>query len=893
MGLFSSKKKIIVSSVVYNLAGDINDRIRYLPTTISTSILSNTRSDLGETIYRSLLNGPGIKMRSFARWARVYGYSADIGLQSGTLIFNNSLDVNQLADLIPHDPGETVNISLAEIGPADYGYWSDQWMLANHPDQADDLYEIDFNEETNTVYLTFPDTTVYSFVPLGFDINSLYMYVSYSKSKSNIPGAIETGAEIIVGSPAEYPDTTDWVDEGLVSTPGSMDLVDSVRTVISYSDGRPDEVSEVNTPSTGSFYSNDQTYSYKTYHGFLLSLLTDLTSTVEYQHNLSTGILVEDIDVTSSDEVIAGGVIKTTTITTIDQSVGTQYSYRIDTQEIVEKSFGPAEILIYEQNSGNPDYDAMFNTGSTAGVFFPFIPVRIRNKFISDTYLPDIYAKNKKAYKKAVGKKYDALVDSIKENDSIGDVDMAYINYAVSLNTKEKASRKYIYKFFQAVIQQGGGGTSDYDNWDIQWGIANVSVQNWNSWFQAQSNPSDPLFGAEEPIKLPYPDVPIKRLRVNSPSMGFDMIISWSSMEESVFSGVGQPGAKQGDLWWTQGVTQVYTEDYIQTGNERGMYQRVIEIEYCTLHWQDTNSTYRTVSMWGLNHNNVVYKGKGVSTSAKKALNDDEESGFLIPLQENLLKSMSLADSTQMSTACTYVVFNCYDVVKEKWYQSSWFKVVLIIVVIVITVLTSGAGAGGGAGLLGTAASVGAALGFAGTVAIIVGTIANAIAAMLLSQILTAGANALFGEKVGAIVGAIASVVAVAYGTGYASTGDMSASFSSLATADNFMKLTVAAGKGYAGYMQGETNEIMAEMNKFLETYQAQSKALAKAYQDNLGSTGIFFDPTVLTESASFIAEPADTFLSRTLMTGTDIAELTSGMLTNFATMATTTDLLI
>jgi len=240
-----------------------------------------------------------------------------------------------------------------------------------------------------------------------------------------------------------------------------------------------------------------------------------------------------------------------------------------------------------------------------------------------------------------------------------------------------------------------------------------------------------------------------------------------------------------------------------------------------------------------------------------------------------------------MSTACMFIVFNCYQVVKQKWYQTGLFKVVVIIVIIVIAVFTGGAAAG----LLGTAASVGAAVGLTGIAAIIVGTIANALAAMLLIKLIGVVAVKAFGEKVGTIIGAIAGIIAVAVGSSVINGGTVAQGFSSLTTAENLTKLTVAAGNGYAGYMQAAVQETVGETNALLERYNDQSKAIAQQYNDVIGTDRGIIDPVTLTDATQHIYESMDSFISRTLMTGADIAEMSYSLLENFVDITTSTSL--
>ena len=146
MGWFSAKKKVYVSSVVYNLAGGPEDRVKYLPTTIATHVVSNSNFSLSDTLQKALIDGPGMRMRRFARWARTSGYTEKIGQSTGQLSVGNSINLEEIIGQIPVDPGYEVSVQDAKIGDADYGAWADQWMLLNHPERVDDEYEIDFDE---------------------------------------------------------------------------------------------------------------------------------------------------------------------------------------------------------------------------------------------------------------------------------------------------------------------------------------------------------------------------------------------------------------------------------------------------------------------------------------------------------------------------------------------------------------------------------------------------------------------------------------------------------------------------------------------------------------------------------------------------------------------------
>lgn len=889
MGLFSSKKKITVGSTMYNLAGAIEDRVQYLPTTINTKIIAGTASSVGEVIQSSLIKGPGMRMRSYARWARNSGYITAIGMQQGRLSFGNNVDSEDIAATIPHAPDEDVVVQTAEIGPADYGFWADQWMLDNHPTQISDDYEVDMDEQTNTIKILFGGVVTYTFNPVGFDPDSSYLYFSYMTVKRNNSGPLIPGTETPVDSEADLPDTSDYTLISSTSTPLSEDLVDEELTEITYSDSTPPESSTVTTPHTDSYTDVENVYEKVTFSGSNASG-SALLSLRSLQTNFKRGYVKTVVTVEETSEDIGGGVIKTTKVTTTTQSIDFNWSYRQDTQEIVLSEWSTMKVVIYKEGTGNLTYDAMFLADANMGTFLPFVPLRKWNTFIGPDYEPDTYAWTTKAVKRSMDKKIGFVIDQLKDNDSIGDIDFAYLSYGVSLNTKEKASMKYIYKLFQMLNDMGAGGDAQHAEWLTRWNLANTLQLAWAAWKTAQGNPADPLYGTPEPPQAAYPAQPTKQLQVFSNSTNYNMIINWMGIvEETNLPGLGQVGAKVGDLWFTKDGEDLFPEILISRGK---VDDRVLRVDAVSLYWQDSADSHRRIAISGLKHINTIYKGKSVQIGAHAALDDPEESGFIVPLHEGVLRAMSLKDSTQMSTACSYMILNYYQVVKQKWYQSSWFKIVLIVVVIVITIVSVGTGAAS-AGVLGTAASVGAAIGLAGTAAIIAGAAINAIAGMLIAQLIMRASVALFGPEVGAIVGAVASVATLSMGTSLATGGTAMGGLQSMGSAVNLLKVTMAAGDGLAKAQANKLEEVNRGMLELQENYKEEMMAFYNAWTENLGFNKSTIDISELTESArvDHVYEQLENFLTRTLLTGSEIAGATNGLIGAFSEVSINTQL--
>lgn len=828
MGIFGSRKKIYVSSVVYNMAGDELDRPNFLKTGILNGVINNTPS-ISNSIVDSYLHGPGMKFRNFARWARTSGYTNALGLVTGHIRTGNSLDNAILAGEIPVTPGCSLEIQSSNIDSADYTYWADQFVSEFFPSRLSTDYVTDFDDVTGEIVITWEDTSETRFTPVGYDPSGSYIYATYIEISPDETMPVETGDTEELDPGDDFPDTTGW-------------------TLTSHTDDGLGEIHDVYERTTymGQAPDRDATYNLRE-------------------------IMYQD-------------------------TVGSDRSYRIDTEVTYLGSRSQIKVFIYQAGTGNPTLDAMFKEGNQMDYFFPFIPFRVDNKFVSETNLSSIYPLAKKGYKRATTGSFDKLIDELNDNEDLKDIDYTYVVFGVALNVLENASRKYIFRFFEEILNDTPGSEGgDFSAWESSWNAAKDSWDVWIEWSLAQSDDTNPLFGTPEPTKLPYPTMAASSIRVatNNPTvMNYDMTISWNSMSEIQGYGLLKPEAKVDEVWLSIGASQDYEEViWGEVGGVFGPIQgNTTSTDELQINWQVTENTWRTIRVRGLKHKNMIYKGKAVEITALEAMQDSDESGFIIPLHEGIYRSMGIKDYTQMSTACSFMVFNCYQVVKKKWYQTGIFMIIVIIIIVVISIYFPPAGASAG-GILGTNAAVGAALGFAGTAALVVGAIANAIAAMLLMKVITKAATVLFGEKWGAIIGAIASVIALNVGSAMASGQTMASSFSNLMRADNILKLTEAAGKGYMGYLNASTQSVLKEISEVTEKYEAEARQVREAWVNNIGTGRAELDIPAITDAFGVTTESMDAFLQRTLMTGSDVADMSLSMLTQFVEMTLSTEL--
>lgn len=881
MGLFGGGSVINVASAVYNLAGDENKRPNYLEGTVVGSVLSPGNQSLGDSILGSYLNGPGIKFRNFASWAERSGYNDFIGLVTGQIQTGDSINSAQIATQLPVNPGETAIVQTATIGLANLNFWVEKWIQENNPSKIDDNWTADYVQATNTVTITYSDHSTQTFHPVGYDPSIRYLYVSYTVSKAPVVGPLVPGSKVVLGPTDPFPSTSGWTTKSYTDTPHSGNLVTTVDTHVTYSDGRPDEDSSTssNTP-----------YSFEETHGVYEKVTVDnpdaitrrtVTQTM-YQDQVGS-VVTNAPTSTTTEETLPDGTKKTTTVTTTTQSVVMERSYQIDSQTTTQQLNSDSYLFYYGQGQGNAVLDTMFARPEDMGTFFPFVPFRIDNINVEPPAYVDLHDWSKKAFKKGTNGKFDDVLKDIKNNPSIGDIDYAYAVYGVALNVKENASRQYIYEFYKALFDQTPASLGEYDRFKTQWAAADASVQAYADWMRAGGS-------GTPPDRIPYPPIPKYSVRVTSEGqryLNFDMTIFWTAIQETVVNGViGTLGTFEWEVLPTESFSQKVINNSGNVVNQGGVLGNIFgvgttKIEHIRLKWQDSATTYRYLDIYGTWHQNMIYKGHSVNIGSNQALADADESGFIVPLHEAMYRQMSLKNSTQMSTACCFLVFNCYQEVKQKWWQSGFFQIIIVIIVVVISYFTVGTSAGLGAAALAT----GTALGLTGIAALVIGATVNALAAMIIMKLIGVISVAVFGDKIGAIVGAIASVIALVVGGEYVSTGSFAGAYSALTSPLTLLSLTNATLQGVGQYENVSAQETIAETQQLMAQYNSRLEEISKLWEQNIGFANPNINGMLLTDAAhqQMYPETPDSFLSRTLLTGSDIADLQSVMISEFA----------
>lgn len=815
---------ISVASSVYSLAGDESSQPNFLRMLVMRGVLSNDRkTSLGEIISKGYITGRGIKMRGFFRWADInYDY---LGLPGGSIAAGNNVSPSLIAAHIPVTNG-SANVTDAVLTTTNFAMYVERWFLANDPDNYMDgegPWTADISNSNTLITIRYDNGTVVTFNPTGFVENSRVIYAHYTELKMPSYGPITVGSPISLGPDDNFPSLTNYGEVSSAASQVTVDLAREETVTLSYSDGRPDEVTVTDQTFPATYDVRTRVYHWDEpkaddpgppVRKHMLRHILNLYENAE---------VIEQTTTTTRSQVIEG-VTVTTTTTVVEEVISYLRSYREDLQDVFADAVSPPRVFIYTLGSGNPDLDAVEGIVTSYGRFYPIIPIRINNTNVSASNNPTLYKQAKEATKRGLGNDgYDQLLSEIAKNPDVGDIDYAYLVFGVALNTTNKGGKKYIYAFLKRMMSQGN------------------SI----------------------------------RIATNGAGAAYDMRISWDSISESFSGGLGRAGAKKGDIWTTSDGDD----------GKKSVFKIILPTSNFWIYHQYEDNAYSVIYVRNLLHTNNIYKNKTVLISAHQARTDGDVSGFIIPLHIGTYREMSLVDSTQLASSLGYLVFNSYVEKKKKWWQSGFFSFLFVIFIAVISVVFTG---GAGIGLLGAHMAVGGALGLTGMAAAIAGSIANALAAMVLTMVISQVATLVFGDALGPIIGALISMAVMNLAINFHTTGALNFNFNSLFSAENLLKLTNAGVDAYTAMVQANIMDMQMEMQTLQEKTDAELKRIREAYGSEFGFGGGQIDPLMFVGNSPVMAESRDTFLSRTLLTGTQIADLSFSMITDFTELSLT-----
>lgn len=260
---------------------------------------------------------------------------------------------------------------------------------------------------------------------------------------------------------------------------------------------------------------------------------------------------------------------------------------------------------------------------------------------------------------------------------------------------------------------------------------------------------------------------------------------------------------------------------------------------------QLTETTYAELLVCGLWHENYVYKGKSVKSGVWDAFENkdgDFGTGFIIPLEIEVYMTLSGREQLQLAQEALHIVFNCYKVVKEKWYQTGIFKVFMVIVSIVVIVITWGAAtpyvAALNASLYGTLIGIGLSITVAAALAAVL-TALIVVAVMVAVQLVAKEAGEWAAEQWGPVWGAIVQVVvtiALTWGIGQLGQIYLNVPVTAMSLTQQVLTASSYIFSALSTYTQFEMEKIQEEYKQWntgADERQSQMDQLEKLWEEN------------------------------------------------------------
>jgi hypothetical protein len=116
----------------------------------------------------------------------------------------------------------------------------------------------------------------------------------------------------------------------------------------------------------------------------------------------------------------------------------------------------------------------------------------------------------------------------------------------------------------------------------------------------------------------------------------------------------------------------------------------------------------------------------------------------------------------------------------------------------------------------------------------------------------------------------------------------LSAVWNNMMSPAGIMSMTSSLSSGISGFMQASAMQTLAKGQALTASYEKQIAEINKQMEELVGNSRGSIDPMMLTDAGKgYDYETPDQFLARTLMTGSDIANMTLDMLTNMADYTT------
>lgn len=284
--------------------------------------------------------------------------------------------------------------------------------------------------------------------------------------------------------------------------------------------------------------------------------------------------------------------------------------------------------------------------------YYPVVPIREHNKDLTEDKDSELY-KTSKYLLNIIGLDITELAEGINENPDVSDIDHAYVIMGIDILSEKSQSIRYLHDYFDYLNDLNPYTLSRYKNY----------LLNRDSY--DDTNPP-----------------PVEVITIKDANYHIELAYSYITSE-----------IKTGTIGSINECTRTDKVEPAHVGEGYSADQSSVIFRR-----QLTETTYSEVEVFGLTHVNYIYGNYSVNTALGDAYAVDSQGdrtnmNFVVPLNYAVVRSMGIFKANELMYDAIKMVFNSVETVKLKWYQTQFFKFVLIIVAIAITIITYQPGA--------------------------------------------------------------------------------------------------------------------------------------------------------------------------------------------------------
>jgi hypothetical protein len=430
----------------------------------------------------------------------------------------------------------------------------------------------------------------------------------------------------------------------------------------------------------------------------------------------------------------------------------------------------------YRQGVGTyPTLDGLDDDAPVVSAqFYPLTYFRYEKKSEIEDKTTEAYKSTRNMLNKT-GLNYDQLAEGIDANPDIKDVEQAFLMLGVPAKPESQIEMRYLFEFFSNL----------YNIKDAEFSTNHPELDR----AYAQLNYGSNLNDGSNKVLL---DIEDRRFHMRLQAHGI-----YKRIRGGAIGAVGTYTVSTG--------TDSYEYEY--TDYESGAVVKSLgAVPYWTYCFQNISGLYTELKVYGLEMKYFVY-------GTKRTTSAENEKILMIPLDYSIVANYSILEREALYGRALNMIFNSVQIVKLKWYQSSWFSALIMIIAVVWTAISMGADGG---------SSITAALSLGSTAAVTVALLD--IFWSLVFKMIVAMAVQYIGKKIGGVFAAVVAVALIMYGTfEFAQQGQV---FLRSTLASN---LLFVANNLVSGAMTAMNEDLLKDQNVFSELVSKATETLEDA----------------------------------------------------------------